>query len=406
MNVTQLCATFDPEIRLSTPQRLRGDLSFLSSRPEDPCLLSRMLAPQEGCTLTGFPLGFHRLAYQVDQRTLHANLLGGFVRPFTAGRGLVNGQTSRQLCLSVPQPVESLDGKEGKPYQDAYCLLQNRNDLLPWSGDVVVFGPEGRRLASLLGGKTWERGEREREDALLVVLVQRKPGKWDEVLPWEVGAFPVWKHTLVVLACESALETESWKEHVDAILSTFTHKPDNQLLADLIRGKRCPSGCLPYAMPRQIPAGWSVRRGCLVPVDRWGVVRIPPFFGYRARKEHAFCFGHGLTYTTFAFHDLQVEKTSLSFQVGNIGKRAASAPVEIYVQHLESRVPQPAAVLRDFCRVPLEPGESRTVTIPLDDRLVSVWDDESWAFVRGRGSCLVQVGTSSESISLCAELTL
>lgn len=93
-------------------------------------------------------------------------------------------------------------------------------------------------------------------------------------------------------------------------------------------------------------------------------------------------------------------------QVGNIGKRAASAPVEIYVQHLESRVPQPAAVLRDFCRVPLEPGESRTVTIPLDDRLVSVWDDESWAFVRGRGSCLVQVGTSSESISLCAELTL
>ncbi|MDD7202658.1 MAG: hypothetical protein SPF89_00730 [Sphaerochaetaceae bacterium] len=42
----------------------------------------------------------------------------------------------------------------------------------------------------------------------------------------------------------------------------------------------------------------------------------------------------------------------------------------------------------------------------MDDRLFSVWDDDSWAFVRGKGDCLLQIGTSVDSISLCAELTL
>lgn len=394
MNVTQLCATFNPLVRVSSVQSLKGNLSFLAGGPEDPCLLATMLGGQKGCSLSGYPLGRHKVAYQIDEKTLHESFLSPFVLPFSAGRGLVNGMNSQALWRSVPQP-KAPEAEPGIPYRDAYCLLQNKRMTLPWRGKTVVWGKGRKSLAMALGGVPW-KGDHPADDTLLVVCIRRKSRAWDDQKPWLTGAFPVWPRTLVVLECESALETASWKGRVDAILSTFTDQVDDTLLARVIRGEESPSGCLPYAMPSVVPAGWKVRHGCLVPADPWGIVRIPMFFGYRSETVHSFCFGHGLTYTTFRFDVLSVQKERVSFTVTNTGSRSAPASIQVYVQGPN----HPFRTLRSFMRVPLADGESKRLAIPLDEQLFSFWDEQAWAFTPQRGEWVVSIGTSSEDIQL------
>lgn len=403
MNTTQLCATFDPEVRLSSPMTLRGDLSFIARGPEDPVLLHRMLERQSQVTLTGFPMGFHQCAYQVDERTLHSLFLPSFVQPFVAGKGLVNGQTSMRLLQSYPMPARG-NHVEGRPYEDAYCLLQNRHGVLPWHGNVVVYGWKGSELARLLGGKRWHFRQTVEKDVLLVVCIRKKMKKWDEMRPWQAGSFPIWPHTLVILECESALETESWKHQVDAIMTTFTENPHPQKLADIIRGREDPTGRLPYTMPLLLPPGWKVAHGTMKPADRWQTVRVPPFFGYRANEKGSFCFGHGLSYTRFRFDGLQIGSEVLSFRVTNIGRFSGSASIQVYLQHLERKYPQPRSILRDFRRIFLKTGASEEVSIPLDDRFFTIWDENCWSFVPKRDHCVVEIGTSSEEICLTAEL--
>lgn len=118
-----------------------------------------------------------------------------------------------------------------------------------------------------------------------------------------------------------------------------------------------------------------------------------------------FPFGHGLSYTTFAYEDLAVRGAGrgvdVSFTVRNTGRRAGVTVAQVYVgPSPDLDLSQAARVLGGYRRVELRPGERRRVTVRVDRRTLSAWDVERHDWVLGTGRRTVQVGTSARDLTL------
>ena len=123
------------------------------------------------------------------------------------------------------------------------------------------------------------------------------------------------------------------------------------------------------------------------------------FMGYRGFEHRGiaprFAFGHGLSYTTFAFGQPAVSNRdfrpggtiSVAVPVTNTGERTGSEVVQCYVAPQKSRLARPPKELKAFAKVRLAPGESTTVELVLDDRSFAYWDpgQADWDDVRHRG---------------------
>jgi beta-glucosidase len=153
-------------------------------------------------------------------------------------------------------------------------------------------------------------------------------------------------------------------------------------------------------------------------VDGHGAYSEGILVGYRwyDTKEIAplFPFGHGLSYTTFAYSALSVKPGTGSsgdsghdvrVTVRNTGTRAGTEVVQVYVGPPASPpVPMASQSLAAFGRVTLAPGEAQTITLHINPRAWSYWSGSSWAITPGRR--LVFVGSSSRDIRLKAEATV
>ncbi|MBP5274755.1 MAG: glycoside hydrolase family 3 protein [Abditibacteriota bacterium] len=150
------------------------------------------------------------------------------------------------------------------------------------------------------------------------------------------------------------------------------------------------------------------------------------FVGYRWYDSFGipgwFPFGHGLSYTTFEYSDIDVSEGQVSFKIRNTGSRKGSETAQIYVRPVDSTKPAPSFAgfgapsfdivstqinrpfqeLRDFVKVTLEPGEETTVTAAFDDSWFSYWSPEKKAFVKDACSHEICVGASSRDIRLKA----
>jgi beta-glucosidase len=138
------------------------------------------------------------------------------------------------------------------------------------------------------------------------------------------------------------------------------------------------------------------------------------FVGYRGHDRLAqrvsYPFGHGLTYTTFDYHDLDVEvagehadgtlAVTVSCRVTNTGGRAGKEVVQLYVQDVESAVARPPRELRGFAKVDLGPGQSETVRFALTARDLSYWSVDVHDWVLEAGDFEVAVGASSRDLRL------
>jgi beta-glucosidase len=117
-------------------------------------------------------------------------------------------------------------------------------------------------------------------------------------------------------------------------------------------------------------------------------------------------FGHGLSYTTFAYSDLQASARSVgpdslidvSVRVANTGSRDAEEVVQLYVRHPHSQVPRPHIELKGFQRVAICAGETRIVTIPLSASQLAYWSSERHGYVVEPGPVQILVGRSSAEI--------
>ncbi len=142
------------------------------------------------------------------------------------------------------------------------------------------------------------------------------------------------------------------------------------------------------------------------------------FTGYRwhdAREiEPLFPFGHGLSYTTFAFEAMAVDaptlgpggRLTISVTVRNTGLRSGSEVVQLYVHEREPRQPRPVRELKAFAKVALAAGEAATVTLQLGLRDFAAFDPDTGAWVAREGVYDLHAGASSRDLRLTAAVEL
>ena len=147
------------------------------------------------------------------------------------------------------------------------------------------------------------------------------------------------------------------------------------------------------------------------------------FVGYRHYDTHGieprWCFGHGLSYTTFAYSPLSVRRSDagsdgddevhvvVSVDVTNTGRRPGSEVVQVYVRHVgQRRSTRPDRELKGFEKVTLDPGETTSVTVVLDRRAFAFWDTESSTWRLEPGEYRIMAGSSSRAIEQSVTLSL
>ncbi len=172
--------------------------------------------------------------------------------------------------------------------------------------------------------------------------------------------------------------------------------------ADILTGKVNPSGKLAETWAcsyEDTPA-----RRHFAGATRTVPYREGLYVGYRyyqtAKISTAFPFGYGLSYTSFAYSDLQAAPEGAVLTVTNTGKCAGDEIVQLYVAKKDAAIFRPEQELKGFCRVRLEPGESRRISIPLDDKAFRYWNTKTNGWETEGGAYELRVGASAEDIRL------
>jgi beta-glucosidase len=223
--------------------------------------------------------------------------------------------------------------------------------------------------------------------------------------------------TVVILNNGSALSMSSWIEKVPAVLEAWMMgQAGAGAIVDLLWGKTNPSGKLAETFPLKasdIPSYVNFPGEC-------GQVRYGEglFVGYRYydAKELPvlFPFGHGLSYTTFAYNNLRVststfkdiEGVQVLADITNTGKQAGKEVVQIYVHDQNSQLVRPHKELKGFAKVELQPGELQTVSFTLDFRSFAFYHPKHKRWITEDGFFDLLVGASSRDIRLKQEVQL
>lgn len=224
-------------------------------------------------------------------------------------------------------------------------------------------------------------------------------------------------NTVVVLQNGGAVEMP-WADKPKAILEAYLGgEAVCEAIWDVLSGAINPSGRLAETFPLRLQDNPSY---LFWPGEGDRVeYREGIFTGYRyytsRDMEVLFPFGHGLSYTGFAYHNLKVSSDSfaagdiltVSVDVTNTGKRAGSDVVQLYIgAELGSMdLRRPVRELRGFEKVKLEAGETKTVEFKLDRRAFSHWETEAHAWRVAGGEYEVQIGRSANDIVLRHKVT-
>lgn len=215
-------------------------------------------------------------------------------------------------------------------------------------------------------------------------------------------------NTVVVLNAGASLETP-WLAHCRALVyGALGGQAGAGAMVDVLTGKVNPGGKLAETWANayeETPA-----KDNFAGAGRTVQYREGLYVGYRyyqtAGVPVAFPFGYGLSYTSFAYSDLKVTADSVTLTVTNTGARDGAEIVQVYIAKPGAEIFRPAQELKAFARVPLAAGESRTVTLPLDDKAFRYWNTgtDCWEVEGGRYE--VRVGASSADIRLTANVDI
>lgn len=134
------------------------------------------------------------------------------------------------------------------------------------------------------------------------------------------------------------------------------------------------------------------------------------FIGYRyyttAGVATQFPFGYGLSYTTFSYQNIVAEESTVTFTVTNTGQLVGAEIAQIYIGKPKSSLIRAVRELKGFVKVFLQPGESKTVTVNLDDKAFRYFNVSTNQFEIEPGEYLVEVGASVDDIRLSAEVSI
>ena len=222
-------------------------------------------------------------------------------------------------------------------------------------------------------------------------------------------------HVVVVLHNGSAVELP-WADRVSAILELYLGGEGVGEAADqLLYGETNPSGHLAETFPLRLQDNPSYLH--FPGNDERVAYGEDVFVGYRyydtKQVPVRFAFGHGLSYTEFAYSNLQLSAPALqdgqtvtvSVDVTNTGKVAGREVVQLYIRDKNGTPERPSKELRGFAKVLLEPGECKTVTLTLAARDLSYYEERLHDWFAPSGVYEVMVGRASDDIRLTAELS-
>ncbi len=332
------------------------------------------------------------------QPEVHVSPLQGIMEKWGYGSG--NGPTEEYLWSS----------RRGNLWVAPGCTVSGRNnpDLMRLAVDAAH---RADHVILVCGSdQAVDREGHDREDITL-------PGAQHDLIK---AVFKANANTVLVLSTNTSQAIVWEQEHLPAILcAQFAGQAQGTAIADVIFGQYNPGGKLAttwYASIKQLPPfhDYSV-----IPDNR----REPSQAGQASGRTYMYMkdkplypFGFGLSYTTFAYSNLKLNRGSLapgsaimlSATVTNTGAVRGDEIVQCYIQAPPSPVVRPIKQLVGFARMSLAPGESRQVQFAIDhhDRALHYWDVAQWKFVVQPGTVQVLIGASSSDIRLRGEFAL
>ncbi len=222
--------------------------------------------------------------------------------------------------------------------------------------------------------------------------------------------------TIVVCVNGQPFGMEKFVDHVPAILEAWYGGMEiGNVVADILFGDINPSGKLPVSWPKskdQIPTAFSFLKTIIGPREVEYDEGV--FVGYRYYETNnvplRYCFGHGLSYTSFEYSDLSLSSKSfegdnqveISFSLKNSGGMEGAETVQLYIEPLNPKVARPVKELKKFRKVLLKAGNEEKVKFIIDKGDLSYYNEKNGEWTADSGKYKIHLASSLEDIRLSA----
>jgi beta-glucosidase len=225
------------------------------------------------------------------------------------------------------------------------------------------------------------------------------------------------KNTVVVLTGGVGLDMNNWINNVPAILQAwYPGKASGFSICDVLTGKVNPSGKLPVTFVKK----WEDSPAYRTYPGTDGKVNYQEgiYVGYRffdkKQLEPMFPFGFGLSYTTFSYADLKLDKNEMAYdgsvnltmKIKNTGKVDGAEVIQLYIQPESPNIDRPVKELKHFAKVFLKAGEEKMVIFTLTASDVGMYDVTRHEWIKPAGKYKVLVGSSSRDIKLTSDFVV
>jgi beta-glucosidase len=296
-------------------------------------------------------------------------------------------------------------GRGGEPVPNTNAPAEGAAPAVDALAEAAVAAAKSADLVIFVGGlnHNLDQEGRDRPDIKL-------PGGQDALLEKILAANP---KTVVVFNGGGAVEMGPWLAKAPALVyAWYGGLEGGNALAHVLFGDVDASGRLPCTFPKQLADSPAHALNAYPGAN--GVVTYTEglLVGYRwfdaKQIEPLFPFGYGLSYTKFAYANLQLVQGSdpanpsvtVQFDLTNTGQRAGAEVPQVYVQQANPSLPRPPKELKGFTKVLLQPGQTQRVSIRLDRNAFAFYDPDKKGWVAEKGDFKILVGSSSRDTRL------
>jgi beta-glucosidase len=339
---------------------------------------------------------------------------GGFAQLFIDRKLIAENRKGSRVYWN---DMGSIDLDQGKEYELVvkFAKTGTRADLsIGWDYENVSYLEEAKKLAEssdaviLTVGLSGQMGETEAGDRRRMELFPAQEKLINEISEAN-------QNCAVVVIAGSAVTMDNWLHNApSALFAWYPGEQGGNGLADILFGKKNPAGRLPITFAKSASQ---------YPDDIYSLTDISEYkddiyVGYRYfdkyQKEVLFPFGHGLSYTSFSYSNLDISMSqkrgkniiSVKADIENTGSRDGDEVVQLYVHDRETSVDRPEKELKGFKRISLESGEKKTVEFTLGDDALAFWDDKEKRWRVEPGTFDILLGASSADIRLQEKIIL